>query len=159
MVDRFHVVELDRATLEAERRRVLALLEGVAPFFEVLEVGSTAVEGVIGKGDLDLLVRVSPSRFVEARALLDARLARNAAQFSDDAFQGYRVESPLDVAVQLTVSGGPYDDFERFLELLRADRSLREAYNELKRAWDGRPMDGYREAKRAFIEAALSPRA
>jgi GrpB-like predicted nucleotidyltransferase (UPF0157 family) len=38
---------------------------------------------------------------------------------------------------------------------LRDNASLRQAYNHLKAEWNGRPMDDYRAAKRAFIEAAL----
>ena len=31
-----------------------------------------------------------------------------------------------------------------------------EEYNALKRKYDGQPMDAYREAKQAFIQAALA---
>ena len=74
-------------------------------------------------------------------------------------YQGYKVDSDLDVSIQLTVKGGAHDDFLDFLdflERLRASATLRAEYNELKRSFDGRDMDEYRFAKRAFIERVLS---
>ena len=155
MDERFHLCTPDPALLAAERDRVLALLRALLPGIPCLEIGSTAVPGVIGKGDIDLLVRAPAAQLEAVRACLDGVLARNPAQLSNAQYQGYRVDSPLDVAVQLTVAGGPYDDFLPFLEALRADPALVAAYNALKRAWDGRPMDDYRAAKSKFIEEVL----
>jgi len=153
---RFHVQPAD-PRLDAERARSLALVSEVAgPEAEVLEVGSTAVEGVIGKGDIDLLVRAPAEHFDTVRARLDAAFPRNPDQLSNDVYQGYTVDSPLDVAIQCTVTGGPFDDFEPFLVALRADPALVAAYNALKRRWDGQPMEAYRSAKRAFIEGVLA---
>ena len=156
-MERFRIRSIPKARLAAERDRALARLREVLPEgAEALEVGSTAVDGVIGKGDIDLLVRVPADRFEEARAAVDALWARNPEQLSTEIYQGYSVPSELDVAVQLTVAGGPYDDFLAFLDRLRADPALVEGYNALKRAHDGAPMDVYRAAKRTFIEAALA---
>jgi len=142
--------------LGAERTRTLALVRAaVGAEAEVLEVGSTAVTGVIGKGDIDWLVRAPAGRFAEVRARLDVAFARNPDQLSTDIYQGYLVDSPLDVAIQCTVRGGPFDDFEPFLVALRTDPALITAYNALKRRFDGRSMDDYRAAKRAFIEDVL----
>ncbi|MFO0557575.1 MAG: GrpB family protein [Polyangiales bacterium] len=156
-MQRFEIRPIDAALFAAERERLFAKLALALATLDadVREVGSTAVEGVIGKGDLDVLVRVPAARFEAARSALDAVIDRNPDQLSNEAYQGYRVASELDVAVQLTVLGGPYDDFVPFLDRLREDRSLRDAYNALKREWDGRDMTGYREAKRAFIEGGL----
>jgi GrpB-like predicted nucleotidyltransferase (UPF0157 family) len=151
----FRVADPD-PRLPAERERVLAELRGALADAEVLEVGSTAVPGLIGKGDLDVLVRVPPERFAETRARLDAALPRNAEQLSTEIYQGYLVPSPLDVAVQLTVAGGPHDTFVAFLDALRDDPRLVEEYVALKRRWDGQPMDAYREAKGAFVRRVLA---
>ena len=122
----------------------------------MIEVGSTAVEGVIGKEDLDFLVRVPPDRFGDARIILDRQFERNERQFANSEFQGYRVVSPIGVSIQLTTENGPLDVFEKFLLRLRSDPALRNAYNDLKLAWNGRPMDDYRAAKGDFIAAALA---
>ena len=146
---------VEAALLARERARVVALVRAAVPFGEVLEVGSTAVDGVIGKQDIDVMVRVPAAQFAAARTVLDRHFRRNATQISNAAYQGYLVDSALDAAIQLIVAGSGYDGFVAFLERLRADAGLREAYNALKRAWDGRPMDDYRAAKRAFIERVL----
>ncbi|MCB9669014.1 MAG: GrpB family protein [Alphaproteobacteria bacterium] len=153
--DVFRIVPAD-PRLPAERARVLALLAATVPDAEVFEVGSTAVAGVIGKGDLDVLVRVPEPGFPHLLARLDAVLPRNPAQYASPIYQGYTVPSPLDVALQCTVTGGPHDDFLPFLDALRADPALVDRYNALKRRFDGGSMDAYREAKRAFVEAVLS---
>jgi GrpB-like predicted nucleotidyltransferase (UPF0157 family) len=137
---------------------VLAAIGELCPDADVREVGSTAIEGLPGKGDLDVLVRAPRSSFDATRAALDEVFPRDEQQFSSDIYQGYRVPSELDVAIQLTVTGGPHDDFVAFLELLRADATLLAAYADLKRDWNGRSMADYRAAKRAFIEAALASR-
>jgi GrpB-like predicted nucleotidyltransferase (UPF0157 family) len=154
MLDRFVIADPDPA-LRSECDRAIALVRAAVPDAEVLEVGSTAVPGVIGKGDVDLLVRVPLAAFEATREALDRVLPRNPQQLSDAAYQGYTVPSPIDVAVQLTVKGGEYDTFVEFLDALRADPALVERYNALKREWDGQPMDEYRAAKAAFIEAVL----
>lgn len=156
MVEIFRINDVDADTLEIERRRVTALLQACVPAEQVHEVGSTAVQGVVGKGDLDFLVLVPSQDFKSTRFELDQRFPRNPQQLSNDIFQGYTVESDLDVAIQLTVEGGAHDDFLPFLDRLRASASLREKYNQLKQSFDGQPMNEYRDAKRAFIERALS---
>ena len=156
MVELFHILNIDSALLRRERERILQLLNNLLSFGAVVEVGSTAVEGVIGKEDIDFLVRVPCDRFGEARNILDQHFERNERQLADSEFQGYRVASPIDVSVQLTIENGRYDDFEPFLLQLRSDPALRRAYNDLKLAWNGRPMEEYRAAKSDFIAAALA---
>jgi GrpB-like predicted nucleotidyltransferase (UPF0157 family) len=141
--------------LEQATRETLEQVRSAAPFAEVFEVGSTAVPGVLGKGDLDFLVRTPAPQFPRLLAALDRRFARNPGQFSSPIYQGYVLPGPLDIALQCTVTGGPHDDFLPFLAALRTDPNLVRAYNELKRQFDGQPMDVYRTAKAAFIEGVL----
>lgn len=137
---------------------MFATLRRLVPDADVQEVGSTAVPGVIGKGDLDVLVRVEAAAFPDLLARLDTTFPRNPHQLSNATYQGYTVPSPLDVALQCTPFGSPYDDFLPFLDALRADDALIAAYNALKRRWDGRAMDAYRARKAAFIRAVLDGR-
>lgn len=141
--------------LPDERDRLLAAVRSVVPHAEVLEVGSTAVEGVIGKQDLDILVRVALEDFVRTRAALDREFIRDTQQLSNDIYQGYLVPSPVDAALQLTVRGSQYDRFSLFLDALRMDPALVSSYNDLKRRCHGRPMHDYRMAKAVFIESIL----
>jgi GrpB-like predicted nucleotidyltransferase (UPF0157 family) len=145
------------ANLDSERDRIEATIRAVIPTGATVdEVGSTAVPGLVGKQDLDFLVTAPSARFAEVRAALDAAFDRNPDQLSTDVYQGYRVPSPLDAAIQLTVAGGPHDDFRAFLNALRRDAGLCARYAALKHAHDGRPMREYRAAKGAFIEATLT---
>ena len=100
-------------------------------------------------------MRAPECRFADTRARLDAHFARNPDQLSTDVYWGYLVTSKLDAAIQCILAGGAHDSFEALVTLLRGGPELRERYNNLKRAWDGRPMVLYRQAKAAFIAAAL----
>jgi GrpB-like predicted nucleotidyltransferase (UPF0157 family) len=51
-----------------------------------------------------------------------------------------------------------YDHFLAFSDALRADPALRDRYNALERAWDGRDTEGYRAAKGAFVRSVIGPR-
>tara|TARA_Y100001933_G_scaffold259897_1_gene310845 strand:+ start:121 stop:612 length:492 start_codon:yes stop_codon:yes gene_type:complete len=154
-MEHFLLREIDPTTIDKERRRVLAELRSVFASELVHEIGSTAIPGIIGKQDLDFLVLVPPGEFDRARSELDQRYRRNPKQMSNEAYQGYKVESALDVAIQLTIKGGRYDTFLDFLDQLRESPILRAGYNRLKRSFNGRPMEDYRNAKREFIERAL----
>lgn len=141
-----------------ERDRVLRLLRALLPQADISEVGSTAVEGAIGKQDTDLAVLVAADEFETARATLDTALSRDPNQFSSDCYQGYQASSEWDVAVQLTVRGGEFDSFGAFVAALQSSPELLLAYNELKQAWHGKPMADYRQAKVEFIERVLTRR-
>ena len=141
-----------------EKVRVLRILRHLLPFSEVKETGSTAVPGVIGKQDLDFLVKVKTPQFRSARSTLDENFLRNAKQVSNENIQGYLIDSHVDIALQLVVENSEYDIFDEFVSALKHDPNLRLAYNHLKIQWDGMPMDDYRKAKRAFIEAILYKR-
>ena len=156
-VDIFHIRYLDQNILKGERERVLRLIRQVIPFASPMEVGSTAADGVLGKQDLDFAVRVSASRFYEAQCNLDSHFSRIERLQPVVGYQRYFVHSQLDVSIHLIVSGGNHDsEFERFLRLLLTNNRLRIAYNKLKIAWNGQPMNQYRRAKKTFIESALS---
>lgn len=154
MSDIFRLQEM-HPELPHERERLLAAVRAAVPHAEVLEVGSTAIDGVIGKQDLDVLVRVVREDFVRTRVRLDREFARDPHQLSNDEYQGYRVPSSIDAALQLTVRQCRYDRFSPFLDALRNDPGLVRSYNELKRRWHGQAMHDYRAAKAAFIEAVL----
>ena len=154
--DTFRIRQIDGSELERERERVLYLIHQAIPLACVAEVGSTAIEGLIGKQDLDFVVRVPSNSFEETRNTLDSTFPRNDEQLSNAEYQGYVIPSQLDVAIQLIVAGGKYDNFEKFLLRLSASPSLKRAYNELKVMWDGRPMREYRVAKQQFIDSVLS---
>jgi GrpB-like predicted nucleotidyltransferase (UPF0157 family) len=156
-VPNFYIRDFDRAILDSERERILRLIKKVIPFALPKEVGSTAVDGVVGKQDLDFALRVPSSRFYEAQSILDSQFDRNDALRPVVGYQRYLVHSKLHVLVHLVVEGGYYDsDFDRFIKLLVTNRELRIAYNNLKIAYNGQSMSEYKRKKKAFIESALA---
>ncbi len=106
MIEIFEIKNLSPDLLQRETARAMALIRGIIPAGEAHEVGSTAIPGMIGKQDIDILVRVPAAAFPAARQVLDSALARDPLQLSTSDYQGYRVESPLDVAVQLRLANG-----------------------------------------------------
>lgn len=154
-VEIFRIREGRDELLESERERVLALLHKLLPAARIDEVGSTVVPGAIGKQDVDILVLLGENQFDAACAVLDQVLVHDDKQLDSECFRGYRASSCRDVSVQVTVAGGRYDNFHAFAEALRRSPVLLQAYNRLKRAWDGKPMDEYRIAKSEFIAKVL----
>ena len=157
-MERFVLREVDRRALDAAFHDAVVTIHAVAPWAEVLEVGSTSVPGMIGKGDLDVLVRCDEARFDDLLGALDRCYPRNPDQFSSPIYQGYTVPHGLDVALQVTVAGGPHDVFEAWLQVLTTQPDVRAAYEALKRRFDGGSMDAYRQAKAAFIGAHMPPK-
>jgi GrpB-like predicted nucleotidyltransferase (UPF0157 family) len=156
-MDVFEILEFAPGELREEAQRAIAAIRDVVGVdAEVFEVGSTSLEGVIGKGDIDILVRASAERFADTRRVLDERFERNSNQMSNEQYQGYTVSSDYDVAIQLTVAGCTYDTFTAFMGALAGDAARIAAYNQLKRNFDGAPMDTYRRAKVEFIEKVLA---
>jgi GrpB-like predicted nucleotidyltransferase (UPF0157 family) len=141
---------------DEERARVLAFVKQAVPDAIVEEVGSTAIRGLLGKQDIDIAVLTSKETFDAIRRRLDSIFERDADQFSDSVYQAYLVKSFLDVKIQATVRGGPHDTFDEFLEALRTEPRLVDAYNQLKLHWHGRPMHEYREAKASFIRETIA---
>jgi GrpB-like predicted nucleotidyltransferase (UPF0157 family) len=152
----FQITRHDPRRLAQERARLFRAVRKATAVGSLLEVGSTAVEGVVGKEDIDFALVVPRHQFAGARADLDTLFERDPQQISNGEYQGYKLHSTFDAAVQLLVSGSQYDTFDKFLNRLQQSASLRLAYNELKAKWNGQPMGEYRVAKREFIEAALT---
>ena len=124
---------------------------------EIRHIGATAVPGCLTKGDLDIVIRVAAEDFRQTEAVLASRFARNSGSVRTDTFSAFEDKSRApDLGVQLTVIGGPFDVFHRFVEALLLSPRLVEDYNALKRAHDNGDMAVYRAAKDAFIARVLS---
>ena len=124
---------------------------------DIRHVGATAVSGCLTKGDLDIVVRIKPDEFAEAESVLAARYARNTGSFQTDTFASFEdgKRSPH-LGIQLAVMDGPEDFFHLFADALRSDPGLIDKYNALKRTFQGKPMDEYRQAKGTFVAMVLS---
>jgi GrpB-like predicted nucleotidyltransferase (UPF0157 family) len=135
------------------KRRLEALLPGA----DIQHVGSTAVPGVLTKGDLDVQIRVTAEQFAPARQRLLEIYIVNAGGFAaDDAisFEDYTTNPSL--GVHLTVIDGSADVQCKFRDLLVRSAALRAEYDALKRRFDGLSMDRYRDAKAEFVQRVLA---
>ncbi|WP_306017289.1 GrpB family protein [Oceanicaulis sp. MMSF_3324] len=123
---------------------------------EALHVGATAIEGCETKGDLDIAVRVPEEDFEAARDYLDRTHTPNPRSARRKGFVAYLAPGyAMEVDVKLVVNGDEFDRFTDFRDALLADKALLARYNALKRAYRGREMERYRDAKGAFIRDIL----
>jgi GrpB-like predicted nucleotidyltransferase (UPF0157 family) len=132
----------------AERAKILAAWPGAI----VEHVGGTAVPGCLTKGDLDIQVRVPEADFDTAVAALESLYSpdpHNPASSGIASFADPEGRPPL--GVHVTMIKGPEDHFHALRDLLVARPDLAAALNDLKRSFEGRSMDEYRDAKAAWI--------
>lgn len=129
----------------------------LGPDMEIAHVGATAIPGCLTKGDVDLVVRVGPGSFANARAILDEHFEKNLGSPREDYFASYVDETgTFPLGIQLVVRGSEFDSFQKFSDLLRRSETLRVSYNALKQSFVGADMATYRTAKARFIERTLT---
>ena len=85
------------------------------PSAEILHIGATAIPGCLTKGDLDIVVRVARSDFVNAERVLASHFARNSGSVRTEEFAAYEDdERSPHLGIQLTVMGGANRRFPSF---------------------------------------------
>ena len=149
------------AKVEPILDRVFARLRVLVPDAELHHVGATAISGSLTKGDVDVLVQVSPARFQATVDVLRQHFVvkqpmnwtSEFASFGDDT--GY--ELPLGIQVFVRDSSG---DFLLFLrDYFIANPYALADYNRLKMAHADEGPEGYWKAKDAFFAKLLASRA
>jgi len=141
-----------RPWADAQFDRLAAQIRSLCPAARIEHVGSTAVPESWTKGDLDVCVIVLAGDFETAEKALASRFPRNTGSTAETNFASFLAPEP---GIQLVVEGSALDLFCRFRDLLRANAGLRAEYDTVKQAHAAAGTDGYREAKRRFIEQAL----
>lgn len=146
------------AARAAERlfRRLRVRIGRRVPRGIILHIGATAVRGLATKGDLDLVVRVSPPDFAAADWALAAMFDRNLSSDRDACFAAFKddhASPPL--GVQLVAIGSTHDDFHVLKELVKRSSTLRWQLRLLKLRFRGRSMSRYRAAKGRLLDQAL----
>jgi GrpB-like predicted nucleotidyltransferase (UPF0157 family) len=139
-----HFYEQAEETFLEQKEKILRLL----PEADVQHVGSTAIPNSLTKGDLGIPAEL----FTDAVKNLSTLYAVNEGSVQTDyfrAFQDDTVAPPL--GVQLTVIDSELDVFWKFREVLLANDTYRAEYDELKKAYEGKSMEAYREAKQQFF--------
>lgn len=140
--------------------RVYARLQQLLPECEVEHVGATSIPGAITKGDIDVVVRVSPAAFGEAVDMLTAHFAvkqqsnwtSDFASFGDDSGYG------LPVGIQLVAIGAEVDFITFLRNHLVANPEALAAYNQLKCEHAEAGPEAYWRAKNSFISEILASR-
>ena len=115
-------------------------------------MGGTSVPGILTTGDVDLHVRVEADAFATARdALCELYEPLYQERWMDSAYF-FDPESEPRVEVALTQIGN-IDDLHHgeAWRRIACDPDLIERYNELKRAYEGRPAEEYDAGKREFF--------
>jgi len=148
---------LDPAGAQRSFARIASDVSSILPDAEIEHVGATAVLGCLTKGDLDVLVRVTPADFPLAVRALDATLRRSLRNDSTSDYIEYDFDRDgRSASIQLVVAGCWHDRrFRQLKSALASDGEALARYNELKRYHEGLTMTDYRIAKVAFIDALL----
>lgn len=134
-----------------------ALIEEVLPECDVQHVGSTAIPNSITKGDLDIQVRVKANIFPSAVNELGKLYELNEGSVKTGTFRAFKDDlTNPPVGVQLTVINSEFDFFWKFRDVLLMNDNYRKEYDTLKRKYEGREMDDYREAKNKFFEKVMA---
>ncbi len=158
-------VEFDSAAPDVAAR-VGALIESAAPWAKVEHIGSTAIPGCAGKGIVDLVALYPRGTLEVTRNAIDAlgfQRQQVGHEFPEDRpmrvgaieFEGrlYRLHVHV-VAAESEETRA----LRRFRDVLRADPSLRDAYQSRKRmileSGASNSLD-YTHAKSEFINAVI----
>jgi GrpB-like predicted nucleotidyltransferase (UPF0157 family) len=130
------------------------------PDAELHHIGATAVPGALTKGDIDILLRMSPSEFTVAVAALKqhfrtkqpANWSPEFASFGDDTAYA------LPVGVQVVVKGSSVDFLLFFREYFIKNSEALDEYNRLKATHFKDGQEGYWKAKDEFLSKILAAR-
>ncbi|BAP15632.1 hypothetical protein AS19_27810 [Alcanivorax sp. NBRC 101098] len=137
--------------------RLAKKIEDLLPNAHVEHIGSSAVDGMISKGDLDIYVEAS-KKFLDEyeRLLLNQGFERKT-----DTFQSQELrmlvsnEFDIDVAIQLVDKDSKYTFFKTFRDVLKSSKKERDNYNSLKMSCIPLTQEEYREKKSKFINRIL----
>ncbi|OCA87914.1 hypothetical protein A8F94_08770 [Bacillus sp. FJAT-27225] len=133
-----------------------AVILKVLPEADIQHVGSSAVPNSLTKGDLDIQVRVSATDFPEAVRKLSKLYQLNEGSSKTESFRAFKDDSEvLPLGVQLTVIDSELDIFWKLRDVLLSNDKYRKKYDDLKRKYEGRDMELYREAKNSFFERLM----
>jgi len=141
------------AVYKSMKQQVLVHL----PNADIYHVGSSAVPGLLTKGDVDINVRCTPDDFFAYEAVLVQLFNRNNGSDRTEDFSAFETQADgIDVGIQLSTYGFKYARFVEFRDALRLDPARVVAYNDLKKRHQGADMDAYRVAKGSFINEVLA---
>ncbi|MEI0735513.1 GrpB family protein [Paenibacillus sp. JTLBN-2024] len=151
------VTFLDHNTFKTEADHLFmkqkSIIKAVLPNADVQHVGSTAIPNSLTKGDLDIQVRIEPAEFENAVEALSKLYAPNEGSIQTESFRAFKDDTTIPpLGIQLTVVHSEFDFFWKFRDVLLSHDRYRQKYDELKKKYEGKDMELYRQAKNDFFE-------
>ena len=127
------------------------------PNARIEHIGSSAVEGSISKGDLDVFVGVDQIHFEKTLTIIKNMgfIEKEGTFRSDELCMLTTDKFNYDVAIQLVANGSEFEDFLVFRNKLRTDKNLVQEYNKTKLLAQSLSDNEYREKKNQFITTVL----
>lgn len=139
-------------------KELQGIIKSIIPNAQIEHIGSSSIDGVVSKGDLDILVAVESKQFNQALS----SLREFGLKIKEDTLRTNELcmfecfDYDIDVAVQLVDNSSEYMDFVVFRNFLKNNTQCLNQYNDLKRQSVGLDPNGYREKKSKFIEKVLA---
>lgn len=132
------------------------LIKKLIPNADIQHVGSSAIPNSLTKGDLDIQVRIPKNQFLKAVEALSILYETNDGSIKTNEFRAFKDDTITpSLGVQLTVIDSEYDFFWKFRDVLLQNTQYRLEYDELKRKFEGKAMEAYREAKDDFFSKII----
>ena len=139
-------------------RQEQARLAGLLGDHELSLVGGSSVPATLTKGDVDLHLRVPPASFDDTVTALRGIYRVVHPEIWQPSLATFAVPATLPTGVAVTPIGSEHDRrFRHSRQLLAADASLVQAYNEMK-IQHQRNTDEYERQKSAFFDMLLTRR-
>lgn len=131
-------------------------IQRLIPGADIQHVGSTAIPNSLTKGDLDIQVRVSEFQFNQAVETLSTVYESNDGSIKTNEFRAFKDDANIPpLGIQLTVIGSEFDFFWKFRDVLLQNELFKIEYDNLKREFEGKDMEAYREAKNDFFSKII----
>jgi len=130
------------------------------PLARVEHIGSSAIEGMVSKGDLDIFLGVDKEAHTSTLEIIKSFgfEIKQGTLRTDELCMLISASYPIEVAIQVVANGSVFENFLIFRDLLQSDVVLKNEYNQLKESSAGLTEDDYRLKKSAFIENILKVR-
>jgi GrpB-like predicted nucleotidyltransferase (UPF0157 family) len=132
-------------------------IKAVLPNARVEHIGSSAIEGALSKGDLDLFVGVVKNEFQVSLASIKQLgfVEKEGTLRTESLCMLVTDKFNHEVAIQLVANGSEFEDFLRFKNIMQNNPDLLSEYNQLKRDAARLSEIEYRAKKSEWIEKQL----
>lgn len=141
-------------------RAVREKIAGELAEAEIEHIGATAIPGAMTKGDVDVMVRVSPAAFARSVEVLKKAFSVKQPKNWDPNFASFGDETGYDLplGVQLVIRDSEADFFVFMREYLIKNEAALVEYNRLKIQHAELGPEAYWKAKNNFLTKILAAR-